>query len=82
MLFKTDVYNQLGGFNHEDVIAEDYNLSRKISSSKFILSKKIILTDDRRFRNKGVWYMVKLMMLTFLNRNNPNFYKKSFSYWS
>lgn len=82
MLFKTDVYNQLGGFNQEDVIAEDYNLSRKIPSSKFILSKKIILTDDRRFRNKGVWYMVKLMVLTFLNRNNPNFYKKSFSYWS
>jgi glycosyltransferase involved in cell wall biosynthesis len=82
MLFKTEIYNKLGGFNIEDVIAEDYNLSRKISSFKFVLSKKIIFTDDRRFRKKGVWYMIKLMILTFLNKNNPNFYKKSFSYWS
>lgn len=82
MLFKTDVYNSLGGFNEEDVIAEDYNLSRKISSNKFILSNKIVLTDSRRFKNKGLWYMLKLMIMTFLNRNNREFYKKSHSYWS
>lgn len=82
MLFNKISYNYLGGFNPEDIIAEDYNLSRKVKSSRFILSKEIILTDSRRFRNKGLWYMIKLMILTFINRNNPNFYKNSFSYWS
>ena len=48
----------------EDVIAEDYNLSRKVPSRQFILSNKTILTDGRRFRNKGVWYMLKLMIKT------------------
>lgn len=82
MLFNTDEFNKNGGFNEDDVIAEDYNLSRKIKSHNFILSKQKILTDPRRFKNKGVWYMVKLMVLTFINRNNKDFYKKSFSYWS
>jgi glycosyltransferase involved in cell wall biosynthesis len=82
MLFETKTYFELGGFNPEDVIAEDYNLSRKVPSDKFILSNKIIKTSPRRFKNKGVYYMVKLMVKTFINRNNKNFYKKSHSYWS
>lgn len=82
MLFRTEDFNKCGGFNEDDIIAEDYNLSRKINSNNFILSNQIILTDDRRFKKKGVWYMLKLMILTYINRNNNEFYKKSFSYWS
>lgn len=82
MLFNTTTYNNLGGFNTEDVIAEDYNLSRKVPSRHFILSNKTILTDGRRFRNKGVWYMLKLMIKTYINKNNKNYYKDSQSYWS
>jgi glycosyltransferase involved in cell wall biosynthesis len=82
MLFNQSIFKMLGGFNDEDKIAEDYNISKKIKSNKFVLSKHIILTDSRRFRKKGIWFMVKLMILTFINRNNKNFYKKSFSYWS
>lgn len=82
MLFKTDDFNKCGGFNEDDVIAEDYNLSRKINSDNFILSNQFILTDARRFKKKGIWYMLKLMILTYINRDNKEFYKKSFSYWS
>ena len=82
MLFRTDVFNKLGQFNEDDVVAEDYNLSRKVPSNKFILSSRVILTDSRRFKNKGLWYMLKLMILTYINRNNREFYKNSHSYWS
>ena len=82
MLFNTESYHRLGGFNQDDVVAEDYNLSRKVPSHNFILSKKTILTDGRRFRNKGVWYMLKLMIKTYINKNNKDFYKESHSYWS
>lgn len=82
MLFETETYFNLGGFNPDDVIAEDYNLSRKVPSDKFILSEQIIKTSPRRFKNKGVSYMVKLMLKTFFNRNNKDFYKQSHSYWS
>lgn len=82
MLFKTSEYFRLGGFNPDDAFAEDYNLSKNVNSSKFILSKKIIKTSPRRFINKGVFYMIKMMILTYFNRNNKNFYKNSHSYWS
>jgi glycosyltransferase involved in cell wall biosynthesis len=82
MLFKTEDYFSLGGFSPDDIFAEDYNLSKKVSSNKFVLSKRIIKTSPRRFKNKGVFYMIKMMILTYFNRNNNNFYKKSHSYWS
>ena len=37
MLFKTETFNKLGGFNEEDKIAEDYHLSSKIKPNRFIL---------------------------------------------
>lgn len=82
MLFDTDGYFKLGGFDIEDKFAEDYNLSKKVKSKKFILSKNKIYTLSRRFENKGVWYMLKLMIMTFFNRNKKDFYKKTHSYWS
>lgn len=82
MLFNTNDYFRLGGFNPKDKFAEDYNLSKKVKSNKFILSKNTIYTLSRRFEKKGVWYMLKLMFLSFINRNNQSFFEKTHSYWS
>lgn len=82
MLFNTEDYFKLGGFNANDKFAEDYNLSKKVNSNKFILSKNKIYTSSRRFKNKGVFFMVRLMILSFLNRNNQSFFEKTHSYWS
>jgi glycosyltransferase involved in cell wall biosynthesis len=82
MLFNTESYFKLGGFNPNDKFAEDYNLSKKVNSKDFILSKNIIHTSSRRLKSKGVWYMAKLMFLSFLNRNNQRFFEKTHSYWS
>ena len=82
MLFKTETFNKLGGFRNEDLVAEDYHLSSKIKPRKFKILNKFVYTTARRFENKGVWYMFKLAWKTFLNRNNPEFYKKDHNYWT
>lgn len=81
MLFKTEEFRRLGGFNEEDKFAEDYHLSMKVSAKKFKVYPDKAYTSDRRFKNKSVWYMVKLMMRCWLNRNNDEFYKKDYDYW-
>jgi len=82
MLFKTETFNKLGGFNNEDLVAEDYHLSSKVKPSKFKTLNRFVYTTARRFENKGVWYMFKLAWKTFLNKNNPEFYKKDHNYWT
>ena len=81
MLFKTETFNQLGGFNEEDKIAEDYHLSQKIKPRKFSIINRYVHTSPRRFFNKGVRYMIKLAWSSWLNRNNENWYKQDYGYW-
>ncbi len=81
MLFKTDSFNQLGRFNEEDKIAEDYHLSSKVRPAKFKIQNHYVYTPSRRFRKKGVWYMTKLMIGCWLNRNNEGYYKQDHNYW-
>jgi glycosyltransferase involved in cell wall biosynthesis len=81
MLFKMETFKKLGGFNEEDKIAEDYHLSSKIQPKKFKVINKYVYTPARRFKNKGVFFMFKLMLNCWFNRNNENFYKKSHNYW-
>lgn len=83
-LFKTSAYWAIGGYNPFQEFAEDYSISLKIKPKRFIVfnHKFGVWTSPRRFQNKGIWYMVKLMALTYLNRNNPNWFKKSHGYWS
>lgn len=82
MLFDTNEYFRLGGFNPNDKFAEDYNLSKKVNSKRFLISNNIIKTSSRRFKSKGIWFMTKLMFLSFLNRNNQKFFECTHSYWS
>ena len=82
MLFKRKTFNRLGGFNPNDKIAEDYHLSSKINPRSFYIDNSIVYTLSRRFKNKGIWYMVKLMIKTYLNKNNDKFFEKDHNYWS
>lgn len=81
MLFKTETFNRLNGFNNEDKIAEDYHLSSKIAQSKFRVANLFVYTPSRRFTKKGLWYMIKLMVMCWWNRNNDEFFKQDFNYW-
>jgi glycosyltransferase involved in cell wall biosynthesis len=81
MLFKTETFNKLGGFNKEDKVAEDYRLSSKIKPKKFKIVNGYVYTPSRRFDKKGVWYMIKLMWKSWINRNNDKFFKHDQNYW-
>lgn len=81
-LFSTVGYKEIGGYNEKELFAEDYSLSSKIDPKKFkILNIKGIYTSSRRFKNKGVLWMFYIMMKSYLNRNNPEFFTKSHGYW-
>lgn len=82
MLFRTDKFNELGGFCDDDKFAEDYNLSKKIHPKKFKILNKKVFTSSRRFKKKGIVYIIKMMILSFLNRNNPKFFKSDWNYWN
>ena len=81
MLFRSEKFKELGGFNEEDKIAEDYRISMKISPNKFKIVNRVVYTTPRRFKNKGLFYMVKLMLSCWINRNNDDFFKKDYNYW-
>jgi glycosyltransferase involved in cell wall biosynthesis len=82
MLFNSEYFKELGQFNEEDKFAEDYHLSMKAKPKYFKIFNYYAYTSDRRFKNKGFWYMCKLMIRCWLNRNNDDFYKQDYNYWS
>jgi glycosyltransferase involved in cell wall biosynthesis len=81
MLFNRNKFFELGGFNPKVLFAEDYDLSSKLSSDKIFISNQKVYTTDRRFKKKGLLYMIKMMILTMLNKNNPEFFEKDHNYW-
>ena len=81
MLFKTDTFNKLGGFDEEAKVAEDYLLSKQIKPNRFKIINTTVFTPPRRFDNKGVLYMLKLMIKSFLNKNNKQFFSDDNTYW-
>ena len=81
-LFKTESYWNIGGYNPDEKFAEDYSLSQKVGSQNFKIHKTNgVWTSARRFKNKGVFYMIKILIKSYFNRNNPEFFKKSHGYW-
>jgi len=81
MLFKTDIFNSLGGFDERLKIAEDYQLSRKIEPKKFGLWNRVIFTETRRFDNKGFFYMLKIFAQSYFYRNNEKYFIDDHYYW-
>ena len=81
MLFNRAEFNNIGCFNVEDKIAEDYHISKKINSSKFKVYPYTAYTTSRRFKQKGILYMIKLMLDCWFNRNNDEFYKRDYQYF-
>lgn len=81
MLTKTSKFIEIGGFDEEVKMAEDYVYSKQIKRNKFKILNGLIYTLPRRFHNKGLWYMTKLMIGSVLNTNNKEYFKDSKSYW-
>ena len=81
MLLRADTFKKLGGFDEEAKVAEDYLLSKQIKPKKFKILNKTIFTLPRRFDDKGILYMTKLMFKSYINRNNKEFFSKDNTYW-
>jgi len=81
MLFNRNKFFELDGFNPKVLFAEDYDLSSKIHPDKIFISNHKVYTTDRRLRKKGLLYMIKMMFLSMLNKNNPAFFEKDHNYW-
>ena len=82
MLTKSSKFREIGGFDEEVKVAEDYVYSKQIKSNMFKIHNAFVYTPPRRFHNKGLWYMTKLMIGSVLNKNNKEYFKDSKSYWS
>jgi glycosyltransferase involved in cell wall biosynthesis len=81
MLIRKSTFIKLNGFDEDAKVAEDYLLSKQIKTNKFKVYRKTIFTLPRRFENKGLWYMTKLMIQSFFNRNNKGYFSNHNSYW-
>ena len=82
MLTKSSKFKDIGGFDEEVNVAEDYVYSKQIKRNMFKIHNAFLYTSPRRFHNKGLWYMTKLMIGSVLNKNNKEYFKDSKSYWS
>ena len=78
----TQTYWRLGGYKEDELFAEDYSLSSKVKSNKFFIHKSEgVFTSARRFKKKGIGYMFWIMIKSYINRNNPEFFKHHHNYW-
>ena len=82
-LWKTETYWSLGGYNPDELFAEDYSISHKVNSKNFkVVNLNGTYTSSRRFKKKGILWMFYIMIKSFINRNNPEFFKQTHNYWS
>ena len=82
-LWNTETYWKVGGYNPEELFAEDYSISKKVSPKNFkVINIKGTYTSSRRFKSKGVLWMFNIMIKSYLNRNNSSFFRETHNYWS
>lgn len=81
MLVRSETFKSIGGFDEEIKVAEDYMFSKQIKPKKFGRIKNIVYTPPRRFENKGVMYMLKLMLSSFFNHKNKEYFTNDKGYW-
>lgn len=81
MLVRSETFKLIGGFDEEIKVAEDYMFSKQIKPKKFGRINNIVFTPPRRFENKGVIYMLRLMMSSFFNHNNKKYFTNDKNYW-
>jgi glycosyltransferase involved in cell wall biosynthesis len=81
MLFRREKFIELGGFDEKAQVAEDWLLSRKVSPKKFKIFNIKAFTSSRRFKQKGMFYMTKLLIDSWINRNRLEFFYQKNDYF-
>lgn len=74
-------FDEMGGFDETLQNSEDFWLSKQIPKSRFKILDKYIGQDDRRFKKMGNLSFIKNIVLTYLNKNNIDWFKNDVGYW-
>ena len=74
-------FDELGGFDETLQNSEDFWLSKQIPKSRFKILDKYIGQDNRRFKKMGNLSFIKNIVLTYLNKNNVDWFKNDVGYW-
>jgi len=74
-------FYELGGFDETIQNSEDFWLSKQIPKSRFKILDKYIGQDDRRFKKMGNLSFLKNIILTYLNKNNIDWFRNDVGYW-
>jgi glycosyltransferase involved in cell wall biosynthesis len=81
MMIRSQTFKELGGFDEEIKIAEDYQFSKQIKPNKFGRINNVVFTPPRRFENKGLIFMTKIFFGSFFNNKNKSYFTKDKNYW-
>jgi glycosyltransferase involved in cell wall biosynthesis len=82
MLFNTQKFRELGGFNEQIHYAEDYRLSQQIDRMRFTIVRGGVYTTNRRFQRMGHLRVGWLFLWTFLNFWNEKHFLRDHKYWA
>jgi glycosyltransferase involved in cell wall biosynthesis len=80
LIRKKDFFDK-GGYDTEIIQSEDWWLSKQFKPKEFGLVPKLVTQDNRRFKKFGYMNMIKMMFVNWVNKNNPDHFKKNNGYW-
>ncbi len=81
MLFDTEKFRELGGFNEQVAFAEDYLLSQQVQRHRFGIVRGGVYTTNRRFQKMGHFQVASLFLRTAMNYWNSNYFLRDHKYW-
>ena len=81
MMFEKAKFDELGGFHEQALYAEDYLLSKQVSTRRFRLINGGVLTTNRRFQKMGHAHIVGMFLKTALNTFNERYFLRDHKYW-
>jgi len=81
MMFEKAKFDELGGFHEQALYAEDYLLSKRVSTRRFRLINGGVLTTNRRFQKMGHAHIVGMFLKTALNTFNERYFLRDHKYW-
>lgn len=80
-LWKSETFKKLGKFNESVIVGEDWLLSKKLRKKDVIVLPDKVYTSSRRFQKKGVLFMIRFVILAYINSKNIDWFKTHHNYW-
>ena len=81
MLFETLEFNRLGGFDERALYAEDYLLTKQVSTRFFAVIPGSVQTSNRRFEKMGHSKVAWMFVKTAWNTRNTGYFLRDQGYW-